>query len=146
MGLISGTGVCSKLDSAASSFPFSGELIPLKKEALSSSIFVSMCGSSVLISSYFPKELELLSKTTPMWRKQTMHPEKIHFPLPSPGTAKEWDCSFLLLSIHTLKKGVYGKEKKKSISLLHWARSGKREMYFFWVDCPCSPYDGTVAP
>ena len=66
-----------------------------------------------------------------MWRKWTMRPEKIHFPFPSPGTLQEWGCFFLLLSIRTLKEGVYGKKKKKSISLLHWARSGKREMYFF---------------
>ena len=64
---------------------------------------------------------------TPMWRKRTMRPEKIHFPLPTPGTVQEWECFFLLLSIHTLKEGVYGREKKKSISLLHWAKSGERE-------------------
>ena len=68
-----------------------------------------------------------------------MRPEKIHFPLPTPGTVQEWECFFLLLSIHTLKEGVYGREKKKSISLLHWAKSGEREMYFFWVHCPFSP-------
>ena len=50
---------------------------------------------------------------TPMWRKRTMHPEKIHFPLPTLGTVQEWECFFLLLSIHTLKEGVYGRKKNK---------------------------------
>jgi len=59
------------------------------------------------------------------------------FLLPTPGTVQELDWFFLLLSIYTLKEDVYGRKKKKSISLPHWARSGKREMYFFRMHFPC---------
>ena len=82
---------------------------------------------------------------TILWRKRTMHPEKIHFPLPTPGPSQEWDAFFLLPSIHALFESVYGKKKKKALPLLHCARSGKREMYFFWAHCPFSPHGGTIS-
>ena len=72
-----------------------------------------------------------------------MRPEKIHFPLPTPDQVQEGDAFFLLPSIHALFESVYGKKKKKALPLLHCARSGKREMYFFWAHCPFSPHGGT---
>ena len=50
--------------------------------------------------------------------------------------------SALLPSIHALFESVYGKKEKKALPLLHCARSGKREMYFFWAHCPFSPHGG----
>ena len=79
---------------------------------------------------------------TILWRKRTMHPEKIHFPLSTLGPVQEWDAFFLLPSIYALFESVYGKKKKKALPLLHCARSGKREMYFFWAHCPFSPHGG----
>ena len=69
---------------------------------------------------------------TILWRKRTMHPEKIHFPLSTLGPVQEWDAFFLLPSIYALFESVYGKKKKKALPLLHCAKSGKREWVFVY--------------